>query len=172
MTRIRTLSIKDGDRIRHSAYLRSLSEAAIEIVSNAIDADATEIVVECHWKEQRFKVVDNGHGIRADDFDKIGSICCTSKTSGTFLGFRGQALFSLCQIAFVRICTRTKDDEFASCKEIMKGSTLSSKQIPIHFDHGTIVWVSEFLKAFPVRRRVSEQIGFDSQKSSLRWIGS
>lgn len=65
-----------------------------------------------------FEVSDNGKGICESDFDIIAKRGTTSKISEfediyaiKSLGFRGEALSSLCNIARVTISTKRKSDE-------------------------------------------------------------
>lgn len=65
-----------------------------------------------------FEVTDNGKGIREEDFEVIAKRGTTSKIrefediyAVKSLGFRGEALSSLCNIATVSILTKRAIDE-------------------------------------------------------------
>jgi DNA mismatch repair ATPase MutL len=80
-----------------------------ELVENSVDAGAT--VVEVKFFNSGllgFEVTDNGKGINEDDFEIIAKRGTTSKISEfqdiyriKSLGFRGEALSSLCNISNV-----------------------------------------------------------------------
>ncbi|MBI5135914.1 MAG: DNA mismatch repair endonuclease MutL [Nitrospirae bacterium] len=87
------------------------ASAVKELIENALDAGATRIVLEVeHGGKRLIRIVDNGHGIEADDLplavtrhatSKINSLddLCASLT----LGFRGEALPSIASVSHLTI---------------------------------------------------------------------
>lgn len=96
-----------------------------ELVDNAIDAGATNIAVEIDQTcIARVMVRDNGSGVRSgEDRDLMCARYTTSKLENfedlqkgqvQSLGFRGEALASLAEVAGkLEITSRTKDDVIA-----------------------------------------------------------
>ena len=89
-----------------------------ELTENAIDAGATVITVEIHNGGTTYmRVTDNGCGIARADVPKAFLRHATSKIQtaadlsaiGT-LGFRGEALASICAMARVELLTRTESE--------------------------------------------------------------
>lgn len=91
----------------------SLAAAVREIVENALDSGATRITVSV-WAEQwRLRVADNGMGMDCQNLRLAASPHSTSKIRDrqdlwniTSLGFRGEALHSLAQLAQLQIASR------------------------------------------------------------------
>lgn len=90
-----------------------------ELVENSIDAGADSITVEIQNGGTTFmRVTDNGCGIESCDVKKAFLRHATSKIAaaddldaiGT-LGFRGEALASVCAVARVELLTKNRNDE-------------------------------------------------------------
>ncbi|MBQ3379271.1 MAG: DNA mismatch repair endonuclease MutL [Clostridia bacterium] len=90
-----------------------------ELVENSIDAGADSISVEIKAGGSAFmRVSDNGCGMTKEDAGLCLLRHATSKLSDeagleaiTSLGFRGEALSSICAVSRMEILTKTKDDE-------------------------------------------------------------
>ena len=87
-----------------------------EILENSLDAGATNIDIKIQDHGLRsITVVDNGSGVKPEDFESLTAKHHTSKLADfedldkvdTF-GFRGEALSSLCAAATLTIITRHK----------------------------------------------------------------
>jgi DNA mismatch repair ATPase MutL len=100
-----------------------------ELIDNAIDARATSIAVEISANTlDVIQVRDNGHGIAPEDRGMVGRRFCTSKIrglddlgalGGTSLGFRGEALSSLVDVAAaVEVTTRVEGESMAVKMEL------------------------------------------------------
>jgi len=88
-----------------------------ELLENSIDAGADQITVEIrNGGKSYIRVTDNGSGIEAGDMETAFLRHATSKISsvrdldaiGT-LGFRGEALASICAVARVELISKTAD---------------------------------------------------------------
>lgn len=91
-----------------------------ELVENAIDAGADKITVEIQRGGISYmRVTDNGCGIKPDEVKTAFMRHATSKIKneddlfkiGT-LGFRGEALASICAVARVEMLTKTADSSY------------------------------------------------------------
>ena len=95
-------------------------------MENAIDAGATSLTVEIkNGGVTYMRVTDNGSGILRDDIRNAFVSHATSKIQneedlhgiGT-LGFRGEALASICAVSRVDVLTRTADDDVGTVYKI------------------------------------------------------
>ncbi len=113
MTSIQTLPADVVHRMAAGEVIDSLASVVRELVENALDAGATRISV-CLWPEQwRVRVSDNGQGMRLEDLQQAALPHSTSKIHTgddlfriQSLGFRGEALHSLAQLAELEIGSR------------------------------------------------------------------
>jgi DNA mismatch repair ATPase MutL len=92
-----------------------------ELVDNALDARATIVTIELSVNTlDVIQVKDNGTGIGVDDRQLLCKRGCTSKIrdlddlaslGGRSLGFRGEALFSACNVSgYVSVTTRVEGE--------------------------------------------------------------
>ena len=88
-----------------------------ELVENSLDAGASSLEIKFYSNGlYGFEVSDDGKGIKEEDFEIIAKRGTTSKITEfddiyriKSLGFRGEALSSLCNIAQVSIQTKRED---------------------------------------------------------------
>lgn len=89
-----------------------------ELVENSIDAGATKIKIEIkNGGITYINITDNGCGIFKDDVKKAFLRHATSKVNNIHdldniltLGFRGEALASICAVSKIELITKTKDE--------------------------------------------------------------
>lgn len=93
----------------------SLAAVVRELCENAIDAGAMRITVSLFPDQWRIQVADNGTGIELDDLLVAATAHSTSKIDNRSdllnihsLGFRGEALHSLAQLAQLEIYSRPR----------------------------------------------------------------
>ena len=104
-----------------------------ELVENSIDSGANAITVEIKNGGRTFmRVTDNGCGIEKGDIPTAFLRHATSKIkTGSdldaiyTLGFRGEALASICAVSRVSLITRTENDEFGYHYRIEGGQEIS-----------------------------------------------
>lgn len=96
--------------------LDCLATVVQELVENALDAGASRIHLHWHPAAWHLEVTDNGEGIRWADLTQVALPYTSSKLPATgeladitTLGFRGQALHSLAQMAQLTICSRHRE---------------------------------------------------------------
>lgn len=107
---IRVLSLDVIHRMAAGEVIDSAAAVVRELVENAIDAQATRIIVYLWLDQWKIYVSDNGFGIRYDNLKTIALPHTTSKISQqsdlsniTTLGFRGEALHSIAQFSQLEI---------------------------------------------------------------------
>ncbi|MCY7368218.1 MAG: DNA mismatch repair endonuclease MutL [Chamaesiphon sp.] len=93
----------------------SLAAVVRELCENAIDAGASRVTVSLFPDQWRIQVADNGTGIELADLQVAATAHSTSKIDDredlfhiTSLGFRGEALHSLAQLANLEIYSRPR----------------------------------------------------------------
>ncbi len=130
-----------------------------ELVENAVDAGATEIHIYIKDAGRTLiQVVDNGCGMSAVDARMAFERHATSKITRAddlfrlhTMGFRGEALPSICAISQVELKTRTKDAEMGT-ELIINGSRVES-QTPCVCDKGSSFSIRNIFYNVPVRRK-------------------
>ena len=130
-----------------------------ELVENSLDAGATEIVVVVRGAgKQLLHIMDNGKGMSEADLALAPKRHATSKIKTTedlahimTLGFRGEALASICSVAQVEIRTRRQKDEhgWKLAAEPLQEPTIE----PCAMEAGTQVFVRNLFYNVPARRK-------------------
>ncbi|MEE1219371.1 MAG: DNA mismatch repair endonuclease MutL [Ruminococcus sp.] len=104
-----------------------------ELVENSIDAGAKNITVEIKNGGTTFmRVADDGCGIYRDDIKKAFLRHATSKVKVqddldciSTLGFRGEALASICAVSRLQLITRNENEQIGTCYQIEGGEEKS-----------------------------------------------
>lgn len=130
-----------------------------ELVENAVDAGATHIRIYLKDAGRTLiQVVDNGCGMSPVDARMAFERHATSKISRAddlfrlnTMGFRGEALPSICAISQIELKTRTKDAEMGT-QLIINGSKVES-QTPCMCEKGTSFSVRNLFFNVPARRK-------------------
>ena len=128
-----------------------------ELVENSLDAGATSILIEIKkGGKTLIKIVDNGKGMSFDDLELSVERHATSKIrkiedlENTYtMGFRGEALASICAISNLTIISKTKDQDFGN-KIIARGGDIISFD-EIASNQGTTITVENLFFNTPVR---------------------
>lgn len=157
---IRTLPSEVIDSIAAGEVIDSLLAVVRELVENALDAGATRVSISLYPELWQVQVADNGTGMSVEDLRICAQPHSTSKIRSskdlwyiTSLGFRGEALHSISQVADLGICSRLKGQLDAVGWQInyQKGKAVTEEAIAIA--PGTIVTASNIFGQLPVRRR-------------------
>ena len=119
MPRINVLPKNIADLIAAGEVVERPSSVIKEFIENSIDAGATKIVIEINNGGKSFiRVTDNGCGIERADVHNAFLSHATSKISEAgdldaimTLGFRGEALASICAVSKVELLTRSASEE-------------------------------------------------------------
>lgn len=117
MREIHVLDSETINRIAAGEVVERPASVIKELVENAIDAGATSITVEIKDGGISFmRITDNGHGIEKSQIrtaflrHATSKIDCAEDLSHiSSLGFRGEALSSICAVSQVELITKTKD---------------------------------------------------------------
>ena len=117
--RIVKLDEKTASKIAAGEVVERPAMVVKELVENAIDADASEITVEIKKGGKAFiKVTDNGKGIHYEDLNLVFERHATSKIRKIedlyqthSLGFRGEALASICAVSNLELITMRADEK-------------------------------------------------------------
>jgi len=135
-----------------------------ELMENAVDAGSSEITVELGAGGlQLIRVVDSGEGMDQGDVPLAFQRYATSKIRNAedlydihTLGFRGEALPSICQVSKMTLQTRTRHS-ISGTKVICEGGeikSISETGCPI----GTEVEVKQLFYNIPVKRKFLKSI--------------
>ena len=117
MPRINVLPKNIADLIAAGEVVERPSSVIKEFIENSIDAGSKNITVEIQNGGKTYmRVTDNGCGIDRDDVKKAFISHATSKIKEivdldaiSTLGFRGEALASVCAVSKVEMLTKTED---------------------------------------------------------------
>lgn len=133
MSKIQLLEQETIDKIAAGEVVERPASVVKELVENAIDASATAISVEIKGGGIEYiRITDNGTGIPKDEIPLAFLRHSTSKISTSedlnnieTLGFRGEALSSICAVARVELLTKQADSLLGSRYVIEGGKELS-----------------------------------------------
>ena len=156
MPPIQLLPPSVAERIAAGEVIDRPAAAVKELVENAIDAGATEIVVEAQGGGLRLiRIADNGCGIPASEIELAFRRHATSKLREIedldqvlTLGFRGEALASLAAVAEVTMISATEDRAAVRCSF---RAGLPLERLSAARSRGTTVTVRELFSAMPAR---------------------
>lgn len=154
------ISQEDIHNITSGQVIIELSSVIKELLENSLDAHAGTISITFkRFGLDGLEVTDNGDGMEKEDFEQLCLKNYTSKLESfeslvdvKTLGFRGEALNSICNVSDMVITT-------ATAKEAPKGSELTFdkfgkliNQKIVNQSKGTTVKISNIFKDLPVRK--------------------
>ena len=135
MSYINVLSKEISELIAAGEVIERPSSVIKELVENSIDSGARHITVEIkNGGTTYMRVTDDGCGMTFDDVPKAFLRHATSKIVEKndlddihTLGFRGEALASICAVSRVEVMTKRKDETYGTIYTI-EGSVESSHE--------------------------------------------
>ena len=159
MGKIKVLPEKIISRISAGEVVERPASVVKELIENSIDAYAGRIEVEIEkGGKSLIKVKDDGEGIEHDDIEKVFTRYSTSKIKDVedlysicTLGFRGEALFSICSVSDVILRSRSESSETGWEIHVRGGKRLNIR--PVAMEKGTEVEVRELFFNTPARKK-------------------
>ena len=159
MPRINILEKSVAELIAAGEVVERPASVVKELVENSVDAGASSVVIEIRDGGTNFiRVTDNGCGISREDVPKAFVSHATSKVrtendlnSIFTLGFRGEALPSICAVSRLQMLTKTADEELGTNYVIEGGieKSISEAGCP----NGTTVIVRNIFFNTPARMK-------------------
>lgn len=159
MKKIKHLSPQVANQIAAGEVIERPASVVKELLENALDAGATQILVEIGFGGLNLiRVSDNGDGIFAEDLVMAIAPHATSKISQIddlrqieSMGFRGEALASIASISRLTISSKTAHDVTAMC--LQNDDQGHYCQMPCARHQGTTVEVLDLFYNTPVRKK-------------------
>lgn len=157
MPKIKVLAKNVAELIAAGEVIERPASVVKELVENSIDAGATSITVELKNGGIKYiRVADNGCGISREDAPLAFLRHATSKVQeendldriGT-LGFRGEALASVCAVARVELLTKQAGDAFGTRVTVEGGEEPECEEAGC--PDGTIIIVRDLFYNVPAR---------------------
>ena len=155
---IQTLPDDVVDLIAAGETIDSLAAVIRELAENALDAGASRITIALWPELWKTQVIDNGRGMLPQDLQVCTQPHSTSKIKThqdlwkiTSLGFRGEALHSIAQVADLAICSRSSQADTGL--QVIYRQAIPERESIMAIAVGTIVTVSNLFAKIPVRRR-------------------
>lgn len=156
---IRLLPDSVANQIAAGEVIQYPASAIKELVENAADAGASDIrIVIKDAGKTMIQVIDNGVGMSETDARMAFERHATSKIRSaedlfklSTMGFRGEALPSICAISEVDVRTRRAEDAMGT-HLIISGSNVECQE-PCVCEKGTVITVRKLFFNVPARRK-------------------
>ncbi len=159
MKKINILSKQTSQLIAAGEVIERPASVIKELLENSIDAGATRITVEIkNGGNKLIKITDNGCGIYRDDVKNAFLRHATSKLKNSedlekiaSLGFRGEALASVCAVSHVEIITKSPEEEIGTRFFINGG--IPGDLLDTGCTNGTTIFVRDLFYNTPARMK-------------------
>lgn len=156
---IRLLPDSVANQIAAGEVIQRPSSCLKELVENSLDAGASRIrVIVQDAGRTLLQVIDDGQGMSPTDVRMAFERHATSKIkeaadlfSLRTMGFRGEALASICSVAQVEVMTRRPEDELGT-RLVIHGSQVMEQEA-VQCPAGTNIKVKNLFFNVPVRRK-------------------
>ncbi len=158
MPKIHQLPPHEAQKIAAGQVIERPANAVKELLENALDADATHIIIHIENGGKRLiRVIDNGHGMDQEDAQLCFAKHATSKIrsidelpSLTSFGFRGEALATIAAVAHVTLRTAARGALEGICVQAAEGSIAATAA---SCNHGTDISVENLFYNVPARAK-------------------
>lgn len=159
--RIHTLDAALANQIAAGEVIERPSSVVKELLENAIDAGATELIIRvAQGGSTLIEIIDNGHGIHPDDLPLAVMRHATSKIRSSedlhaivSLGFRGEALASIAAVSRLTL-TSCQDEQGVGYQVEVNGTAFDHQQIQaVAAQKGTHIRVQDLFFNVPARRK-------------------
>jgi len=159
MGKINVLDFQVANLIAAGEVVDRPASVIKELAENAIDAGATEVVIEIKNGGISFmRVTDNGCGMSKEDVPIAVKRHATSKIKNASdldgimtLGFRGEALAAIASVSKLRIMTKPHNDEIGTLLVSVGGEVTEVSEMGCR--NGTTVIVEDLFYNVPARRK-------------------
>lgn len=159
MAKIQVLPQAIADKIAAGEVAERPSSVVKELVENSIDAGADRITVEIKNGGVKYiRVEDNGKGIPSDELEFAFLRHATSKLRDIddlytlqTMGFRGEALASICAVSDVEVLTKTEDADEGAYMTLKHG--VPSTKECVACNKGTTMIVENLFANIPARMK-------------------
>ena len=156
---IRLLPDSVANQIAAGEVIQRPASVIKELVENAVDAGAKDIHIEVKDAGKTWiRIVDNGSGMSETDARMAFERHATSKIRNAddlftlrSMGFRGEALPSICAISEVEVKTRKAGAPMGT-RLVIVGSKVETQE-PCVCDEGTVMTVKKLFFNVPARRK-------------------
>lgn len=156
---IRLLPDSVANQIAAGEVIQRPASCLKELVENSLDANASHIrVIVRDAGRTLLQVVDDGKGMSPTDARMAFERHATSKISQASdlfqlrtMGFRGEALASICAVAHVDLQTRRSEDEVGTRVEIAGSQVIEQESVQCAV--GTNIRVKNLFYNVPARRK-------------------
>ncbi len=158
LTKIKILPENIANKIAAGEVVERPASVVKELIENAIDAGADEIVITIKsGGKGLIQVIDNGSGMSHDDAIMCFERHATSKIATwedllkiKSFGFRGEALASISSVSDIELKTKSENDEVGTVVKIHAGKISEATQESSL--QGTTVSVKNLFYNVPARR--------------------
>ncbi len=159
MGRIQRLSLIEAQKIAAGQVVERPCNVIKELVENAYDAGATDILLDLQDAGKKSMVIiDNGCGMSVEDARLSIEKHATSKISSlddlahiTTFGFRGEALASIAAVSHMKLVTRETQQLSAVALTIRDGAIVD--ETPAAHNPGTRIEVADLFYNMPARQK-------------------
>lgn len=159
-----------ADKIAAGEVIERPVSIVKELIENSIDAGSTSIIIEFQKGGKAYiRVTDNGSGIASDDVEKAFLRHATSKietasdlNSIKTLGFRGEALASICAVSQTELITKSKESKTGTRVLVHGGEIIENAATGC--PDGTTIIVSNIFYNTPARLKFMKS---DAAESSV-----
>ena len=159
MGKINRLDSSVYNRISAGEVVENPASVVKELIENSIDAGATEITISIESGGiKNITVTDNGCGMDKEDLELAVLPHATSKIATAedletvaTLGFRGEALASICAVAKVVLRSHYEGEEIANYIEVEGGVVTDKGQC--NLQKGTMIEINSLFYNTPARFR-------------------
>jgi DNA mismatch repair protein MutL len=165
MAKIKILPENLSNKIAAGEVVERPAAVVKELVENALDAEATRIIIEVEkGGRSLMRVSDNGVGMGHDDALLAIERYATSKISADddlfairTLGFRGEALPSIAAVSRFKLITRNHTADTGT--EVMVDGGKIKNVSEVGAPEGTMITVKQLFFNTPARRKFLKTIG-------------